>query len=245
MQKNFQLFTHSTPFTLHPSLLTFLSYNYDMVKGAIFDLDGTLLYTLEDLKDSVNFALKKFNCPERTLDEVRNFVGNGVRLLMERAMPYGVENPDFEECLKCFKEHYAKNMYNKTKPFDGIVEMLETLQARGYKTAVVSNKFDAAVKELCKNYFGNKIEIAIGESEAEGIRKKPYPDSVLKAMEILGCEKDNTFYIGDSEVDIETARNCGLKCISVTWGYKNEKYLKDTGAKLIAHKPSDILEILQ
>lgn len=216
-----------------------------MEKGAIFDLDGTLLYTLEDLKDSVNFALEKFGYPKRTLEEVRVFVGNGVRLLMERAIPNGTENKDFENCLKCFKEHYEKNMYNKTKPFDGILEMLDELKFRGYKIGVVSNKFDLAVKELCKNYFENKIEIAIGESEAEGIRKKPYPDSVFKAMEILDCDKDKTFYLGDSEVDIETAKNSGLKCVSVTWGYKDEKYLKAHGAKLIAHKPSDILEFLK
>lgn len=216
-----------------------------MEKGAIFDLDGTLLYTLEDLKDSVNFALEKFGYPKRTLEEVRVFVGNGVRLLMERAIPNGTENKDFENCLNCFKEHYAKNMYNKTKPFDGILDMLDELKIRGYKIGVVSNKFDLAVKELCKNYFNDKVELAIGESEAEGIRKKPYPDSVFKAMEILNCSKDKTFYLGDSEVDIETAQNSGLKCISVTWGYKDEQFLKAHGAKLIAHKPSDILEFLK
>ena len=216
-----------------------------MEKGAIFDLDGTLLYTLEDLKDSVNFSLEKFGYPKRTLEEVRVFVGNGVRLLMERAIPNGTENKDFEDCLKCFKEHYAKNMYNKTKPFDGILDMLDELKIRGYKIGVVSNKFDLAVKELCKNYFNDKVELAIGESEAEGIRKKPYPDSVLKAMKVLDCDKNKTFYIGDSEVDIETAKNSGLDCISVVWGYKDEKFLKANGAKLIAHKPSDILEFLK
>lgn len=216
-----------------------------MEKGAIFDLDGTLLYTLEDLKDSVNFALEKFGYPKRTLEEVRVFVGNGVRLLMERAIPNGTENKDFDSCLNCFKEHYAKNMYNKTKPFDGILDMLDELKIRGYKIGVVSNKFDLAVKELCKNYFNDKVELAIGESEAEGIRKKPYPDSVFKAMEILNCDKNKTFYLGDSEVDIETAQNSGLKCISVTWGYKDEQFLKAHGAKLIAHKPSDILEFLK
>ena len=216
-----------------------------MNKGAIFDLDGTLLYTLEDLKDSVNFALNKFNYPERTLDEIRIFVGNGVRLLIERALPQGSQNPDFDRCLNCFKEHYAKNMYNKTKPFDGIEEMLNTLKTRNYSIAVVSNKFDAAVKQLCKTYFDKKIELAIGESEAEGLRKKPYPDSVLYAMNLLNCEPAKTFYIGDSEVDIQTANNSGLKCISVTWGYKNEEYLKAHGAQIIVHKPSDILEILK
>ena len=215
-----------------------------MQKGAIFDLDGTLLYTLEDLKESVNFALAKYDYAPRTLEEVRNFVGNGVRLLMERAVPQGAENPDFEAILKCFKEHYAENMYNKTKPFDGILEMLEVLQKRGYKIGVVSNKFDKAVKELCRKYFCERVEVAIGEDEQHGIRKKPAPDSVFKAMEILGCDKNSTYYIGDSEVDLETAKNSGWKSISVTWGYKDREFLLSHGAENIVEKPREILEIL-
>ena len=214
-----------------------------MEKGAIFDLDGTLLYTLEDLKDSVNYSLAKFGYPCRTLDEVRNFVGNGVKLLIERALPGGEKNPDFKECLTCFKEHYKKNMYNKTRLFDGIDEMLAELNSRGYKIAVVSNKFDAAVKELCEKYFCGKIEIAIGESEE--VRKKPAPDSVLKAMEVLNCNPELTYYIGDSEVDIETAKNAGLKCISVSWGYKDKDFLKEHGASTIVDRPLEILKILK
>lgn len=213
-----------------------------MQKAAIFDLDGTLLYTLEDLKDSVNYALEKYGCSCRSLDEVRDFVGNGVKVLMERSMPEGCDNLNFDECLKFFKEYYAKNMYNKTKLFDGVDEMLDTLKSRGYKIAVVSNKFDSAVNDLCKKYFGEKVEIAIGESE--GVRKKPAPDSVLKAMNILECDKDLTYYIGDSEVDIETAKNCGLKCISVSWGYKDKDFLKKHGAEIIVDKPCDIAEFL-
>lgn len=214
-----------------------------MEKGAIFDLDGTLLYTLEDLKDSVNYSLAKFGYPCRTLDEVRNFVGNGVKLLIERALPGGEKNSDFKECLTCFKEHYKKNMYNKTRLFDGIDEMLAELNSRGYKIAVVSNKFDAAVKELCEKYFCGKIEIAIGESEE--VRKKPAPDSVLKAMEVLNCHPELTYYIGDSEVDIETAKNAGLKCISVSWGYKDKDFLKEHGASTIVDRPLEILKILK
>lgn len=214
-----------------------------MEKGAIFDLDGTLLYTLEDLKDSVNYSLAKFGYPCRTLDEVRNFVGNGVKLLIERALPGGEKNSDFKECLTCFKEHYKKNMYNKTRLFDGIDEMLAELNSRGYKIAVVSNKFDAAVKELCEKYFCGKIEIAIGESEE--VRKKPAPDSVLKAMEVLNCNPELTYYIGDSEVDIETAKNAGLKCISVSWGYKDKDFLKEHGASTIVDSPPEILNILK
>lgn len=215
-----------------------------MQKGAIFDLDGTLLYTLEDLKESVNFALAKYDYSPRTLEEVKSFVGNGVRLLMERAVPEGAENSEFEAILKCFKKHYAKNMYNQTKPFDGILEMLETLHKRGYKIGVVSNKFDKAVKELCRKYFGERVEVAIGEDEQHGVRKKPAPDSVFKAMELLGCEKSLTYYIGDSEVDLETAHNSGLQCISVTWGYKDEDFLKKQGARIIVHKPLEILDLM-
>lgn len=216
-----------------------------MHKTAIFDLDGTLLYTLEDLKNSVNYALLQYSCPPRTLEEVRKFVGNGVRLLMERAMPQGSANPNFEECLSCFKSHYAKNMYNKTAPFDGINEMLDILKSRGYKIAVVSNKFDTAVKELCQKYFDNRVEVAIGENEAAGIHKKPAPDSVFRAMELLNSDKNLTYYIGDSEVDIQTAKNSGLQCISVSWGYKDREFLLLHDAQVIIDSPGQILEYLK
>lgn len=211
-------------------------------KTVIFDLDGTLLYTLEDLKDSVNFALSKFNYPQKNLEEIKNFVGNGVKVLMELSIPQGKNNENFDECLAIFKTHYAQNMYNKTKPYDGIIEMLENLQNLGFKTAVVSNKFDLATKELCKKYFAEKIEIAIGESE--NIRKKPAPDSVFKVMEILNSNKNSTYFVGDSEVDIQTAQNTNLKCISVTWGYKNEEFLLKNGAKFLANSPQEILKII-
>ena len=211
-------------------------------KTVIFDLDGTLLYTLEDLKDSVNFALSKFNYPQKNLEEIKNFVGNGVKVLMELSIPQGKNNENFNECLAIFKTHYAQNMYNKTKPYDGIIEMLENLQNLGFKTAVVSNKFDLATKELCKKYFAEKIELAIGESE--NIRKKPAPDSVFKVMEILNSNKNSTYFVGDSEVDIQTAQNANLKCISVTWGYKDKEFLLKNGAKFLANSPKEILEII-
>jgi len=211
-------------------------------KTVIFDLDGTLLYTLEDLKDSVNFALSKFNYPPKNLEEIRNFVGNGVKVLMELSIPQGKNNENFDECLAIFKTHYAQNMYNKTKPYDGIIEMLENLQNLGFKTAVVSNKFDLATKELCKKYFAEKIEIAIGESE--NIRKKPAPDSIFKVMEILNSNKNSTYFVGDSEVDIQTAQNANIKCISVTWGYKDKEFLLKNGAKFLANSPKEILEII-
>lgn len=213
-----------------------------MINTIIFDLDGTLLNTLEGLKNSTNFALKKFNCPEITLEQTRSFVGNGVRKLIERAIPNGEKNPDFEKCLNTFKEHYSKTMYQKTVAYDGIEDMLTELKKRGIKTGVVSNKFDTAVKELCKNYFDGLIIVAIGESP--NVRKKPAPDSVLKAMEILGAKPENTLYVGDSDVDIQTAKNTNLKSVGVTWGFRDRELLEEEGADFIINTPCELLELI-
>ena len=213
-----------------------------MINTIIFDLDGTLLNTLEGLKNSTNFALKKFNCPEITLEQTRSFVGNGVRKLIERAIPNGEKNPDFEKCLNTFKEHYSKTMYQKTVAYDGIEDMLTELKKRGIKTGVVSNKFDTAVKELCKNYFDGLIIVAIGESP--NVRKKPAPDSVLKAMKILGAKPENTLYVGDSDVDIQTAKNTNLKSVGVTWGFRDRELLEEEGADFIINTPCELLELI-
>ncbi len=213
-----------------------------MINTIIFDLDGTLLNTLEGLKNSTNFALKKFNCPEITLEQTRSFVGNGVRKLIERAIPNGEKNPDFEKCLNTFKEHYSKTMYQKTVAYDGIEDMLTELKRKGIKTGVVSNKFDTAVKELCKNYFDGLIIVAIGESP--DVRKKPAPDSVLKAMEILDAKPENTLYVGDSDVDIQTAKNTNLKSVGVTWGFRDRELLEEEGADFIINTPCELLELI-
>lgn len=213
-----------------------------MINTIIFDLDGTLLNTLEGLKNSTNFALKKFNCPEITLEQTRSFVGNGVRKLIERAIPNGEKNPDFEKCLNTFKEHYSKTMYQKTVAYEGIEDMLTELKRKGIKTGVVSNKFDTAVKELCKNYFDGLIIVAIGESP--DVRKKPAPDSVLKAMEILGAKPENTLYVGDSDVDIQTAKNTNLKSVGVTWGFRDRELLEEEGADFIINTPCELLELI-
>ena len=213
-----------------------------MINTIIFDLDGTLLNTLEGLKNSTNFALKKFNSPEITLEQTRSFVGNGVRKLIERAIPNGEKNPDFEKCLNTFKEHYSKTMYQKTVAYDGIEDMLTELKKRGVKTGVVSNKFDTAVKELCKNYFDGLIIVAIGESP--NVRKKPAPDSVLKAMKILGAKPENTLYVGDSDVDIQTAKNTNLKSVGVTWGFRDRELLEEEGADFIINTPCELLELI-
>lgn len=223
-----------------------LLYNRCMNKVAIiFDLDGTLLNTLDDLADSTNYALKQFNYPQRTIEEVRKFVGNGVAKLIERAIPDGRNNPNFEECLEIFKKHYSQNMYNKTAPYDGIIPMLSSLHKEGYKIAVVSNKFDAAVKELCAKYFPYLIDVAIGENEAQGIRKKPAPDTVNLALRDLGlCSPESAIFCGDSEVDILTAQNSQMPCISVTWGFKDRKFLIEYNAKIIIDNPQEIKNIL-
>ena len=211
-----------------------------MKKAVIFDLDGTLLNTLDDLADSTNYALSKFGYPTRTIDEVRQFVGNGVAKLIERAIPEGKNNPNFEKCLAIFKENYAQNMYNKTAPYNGIIEMLSNLKSKGIKIAVVSNKFDLAVKELCKKYFEGFIDFAAGENEAQGIRKKPAPDTVISVLNEFNFAPEDAVYVGDSDVDIMTAKNSKMPCISVTWGYRDEKFLLENGATILINAPSEI-----
>lgn len=211
-----------------------------MKKVVIFDLDGTLLNTLDDLADSTNYALSRFGYPTRTIDEVRQFVGNGVAKLIERAIPEGKNNPNFEKCLAIFKENYAQNMYNKTAPYNGIIEMLSNLKSKGIKIAVVSNKFDLAVKELCKKYFEEFIDFAAGENEAQGIRKKPAPDTVISVLNEFNFAPEDAVYVGDSDVDIMTAKNSKMLCISVTWGFRDEKFLLENGATILINAPSEI-----
>lgn len=211
-----------------------------MKKAVIFDLDGTLLNTLDDLADSTNYALSKFGYPTRTIEEVRQFVGNGVAKLIERAIPEGKNNPNFEKCLAIFKENYAQNMYNKTAPYNGIIEMLSNLKSKGIKIAVVSNKFDLAVKELCKKYFEGFIDFAAGENEAQGIKKKPAPDTVISVLNEFNFAPEDAVYVGDSDVDIMTAKNSKMSCISVTWGFRDEKFLLENGATILINAPSEI-----
>lgn len=215
----------------------FLLYYKNMIKTVIFDLDGTLLNTLLDLKDSTNYALRQFGYPERTLEEIRYFVGNGVRKLIERAVPAGAEN--VEECLAVFKEHYEKNMYNNTVCYNSIEMILRELRASGAKIGVVSNKFDLAVKELCEKYFSGLIDVAIGQGGE--VLPKPSPFGVFKAMEELGVDKKSVIYVGDSEVDVETSKNADIPCIGVTWGFRGRAYLQ--GADFIIDNPCDIISI--
>ena len=206
----------------------------------IFDLDGTLLDTLTDLAASCNYALRTHGMPEHSVDDVRRFVGNGVRLLMERAIPNGAANPDFEATFATFREHYMNHSLDTTRPYPGIPEVLEELKKSGCRLAVVSNKMMAATVDLCRHFFPDTIEVAIGEHEAEGIRKKPAPDTVFAALRALGS--GNAVYVGDSDVDIATARNAGLPCISVLWGFRDQKFLLDHGASTLISHPEELLD---
>ncbi len=209
----------------------------------IFDMDGTVLNTLEDLKDSVNYALDQMGYPSRTLDEVRRFVGNGARLLIERAVPTGTTKEACDKCLDIYSKHYATNMQNKTKPYDGIIDLLKELKNRKYKLAIVSNKFDTSVKALCKDHYDEYIKVAIGESQ--NVARKPAPDSVFTAMKELGSKGEESIYVGDSDVDVQTAHNAGLKCVGVTWGFRSREILLNAGADYIIDKPMELIQILE
>lgn len=206
----------------------------------IFDLDGTLLYTLEDLANSVNYAMEQSQYPPHSIDEVRNMVGNGVKVLIERAVPSGTSEEETLRALSIFQKHYLIHNQDTTRPYEGIMEMLNALKRAGKKVAVVSNKFDKATKALCDKYFPGLIDIAVGENEAAGIRKKPYPDMVMEVMQELGVSADESVYIGDSEVDIDTARNASLPCITVLWGFREKDFLKEKGATCFVTSPLEI-----
>ncbi|MDE7310679.1 MAG: HAD-IA family hydrolase [Eubacterium sp.] len=208
----------------------------------IFDLDGTLLNTLEDLMDAVNYALEQFGYPVRTLAEIRAFVGNGVRTLMERALPDGAANPAFEEILKAFREYYTIHCEDKTHAYDGVLELMQQLKDAGIKMAIVSNKLDSAVKELNQSYFNGYVDAAIGETE--NIRRKPAADMVEHALAILKGKKQDTVYIGDSDVDIQTAANAGIDCISVSWGFRDSDFLRKCGASVIADTPQQVYDLI-
>ena len=211
---------------------------------AIFDLDGTLLDTLDDLTDSMNYMLGKHNFPLRTRDEVRNFVGNGVRKLVERAVPpeYKADDEFIDKFYNDFSLYYNSHSDVKTSPYPGTLDMLDKLLENGFDIAIVSNKIDSAVKSLSAKFFGGRIRSAIGEKPS--IRHKPEPDMVFMAMEEMGADKENSIYIGDSEVDIQTAKNAGIPCISVLWGFKDRNFLEDSGATTIVESMEELGERL-
>jgi len=212
------------------------------IKTVIFDLDGTLLDTLADLSTGVNLALAKYEYPQRTISEVRQFVGNGLATLVARALPDGRDNPDYDAVLAETRVQYAAHREDTTAPYSGTLGMLDRLIAAGMTLGVVSNKPDAHVKALCQKYFGTRIGAAVGALES--VPLKPAPDSVLEAMSALGADIAHTVYIGDSDVDLQTAQNAGIPCISVLWGFRDRDVLERAGASFFAQEPSDIAEIL-
>lgn len=212
-------------------------------KTIVFDLDGTLLDTLQDLADSTNYALRSCGLQERTVDEIRQFVGNGVHRLIEKAIPEGTEVETMEQCYETFKAYYVEHCQDKTCLYTGIPELLTSLKSDGYRLAIVSNKLQSGVTELYDAYFKDTVEVAVGERPE--LNRKPEPDMVLKALEELGVSKDDAIYIGDSDVDIKTAANSGLPCISVLWGFRDKQFLANNGALLFVEKPNDILRMLK
>lgn len=214
-----------------------------MIRSILFDLDGTLLDTLDDLANSVNYALRTHHLPERSHTEIRSFLGNGIRNLMLDAVGRGMSDEAFEPVFQTFRTYYVEHCLDKSKPFAGIIDLLKALQQRGITMAVVSNKLHPAVVELNERFFKDYITSAVGESAT--VRRKPNPDAVLAALSELGCSKDEAVYVGDSEVDLHTAQNAGMQCMLVLWGFRDEDFLRSlTGASLFAQCPADILSWL-
>lgn len=207
-------------------------------KVAVFDMDGTILNTLQDLADSINFALKENGFPERTIEEVRLFVGNGLTKLVERAVPKNASDEEKEKVLESFNRFYPEHCYVHTKPYDGILELLQKLKSNGMKIAVNSNKPDYGVKELCKKYFDGVFDAEVGIKD--GMKTKPSPDAVNKILVLLKCEKQDAVYIGDSDVDIMTAKNAGIKSISVDWGFRTKDFLQKNGAEKIVENADEL-----
>ncbi len=213
-----------------------------MIKNVIFDLDGTLLDTLEDLYIAVNHALREYSFPERSIDEIRRFIGNGVKKLMERSVPSGTDKKTEEKCLECFRKYYLSHMADHTKAYDGTIELLEKLREKGISTSVVSNKLHTAVEELCKDYFAGLIDHAIGVSvETE---RKPSPVNVFKSMELSSSKAEETVFVGDSEVDVQTAHNAQIRCIGITWGFRSRQELIENGADFIAESAQEVYGII-
>lgn len=211
-------------------------------KTVIFDLDGTLLNTLDDLAAATNYALAQHQLPQRTTEEVRWFVGNGIRKLIERAVPAHTPANLQKEAYATFNAYYKAHCNDATKAYDGVPELLAELRHKGCQTAIVSNKADYGVQELARLYFANALDAACGERA--GIAKKPAPDMLLAVMQQLGADKKTTIYVGDSDTDLDTARNAGIPCIGACWGFRGREFLKQHGATLLAEAPAEILTLL-
>lgn len=215
-----------------------------MIDTIIFDLDGTLLNTLEDLTDSVNYVMERYGYPVHTIEEIRRYVGNGAAKLIERSVPQGIADPVYREMLESFREHYAAHCENKTAPYAGVMEMLSAARQAGYRMAIVSNKPDRAVKLLGAKFFGEYVQHFHGDRE--GGQRKPAPDMVYRALRELDSDAEHAVYVGDSEVDLQTAANVPMTCISVTWGFRTREQLLDAGASKehMIKTPQELLPLL-
>ena len=209
----------------------------------VFDCDGTLLDTLTDLRNAVNYVLRAHDLPERSISEVKAALGNGIAHLMRQSLPDSISEAEFNTYLDEFKAYYGEHLQDYTAPYPGMLDVLDTLRAKGYKLAIVSNKIQEGITPLNKEYFGDRLPVAIGERP--GLQRKPAPDMVLQALKELDSTQSESIYIGDSEVDVATAKNSGLLCIGVTWGFRDEQLHKDLGVKYIARKAEDIVTIIE
>ena len=209
----------------------------------VFDCDGTLLDTLTDLRNAVNYVLRAHDLPERSVPEVKAALGNGIAHLMRQSLPDSISEAEFNTYLDEFKAYYGEHLQDYTAPYPGMLDVLDTLRAKGYKLAIVSNKIQEGITPLNKEYFGHRLPVAIGERP--GLQRKPAPDMVLQALKELDSTQSESIYIGDSEVDVATAKNSGLLCIGVTWGFRDEQLHKDLGDKHIARKSEDIVTIIE
>ena len=216
----------------------------DDAELVIFDLDGTLLDTLGDLTDAVNVALEKYRLPLRSMDEVQSFVGNGLRNLMTQAVEEGEAYPQFEELFLFFREYYKQNCNHKTAPYEGVIELMRELKGRGIQMAIVSNKIDAGVKELNEKFFAEYVNSEVAIGEREGIKRKPAPDSIYEVLKLLQVEPEHALYVGDSDVDIVTADNADIRCVSVSWGFRDVNFLMEHGAGVVIERPLELLEYL-
>ncbi|MGN1001411.1 MAG: HAD family hydrolase [Oscillospiraceae bacterium] len=208
----------------------------------LFDFDGTLLYTVKDLADAVNVALEQYGYPTHSVETIQGFVGNGVAVLMARAIPGGTENPDYAGALARFKAFYALHSMDNTAPYAGIQEMLHGLKAQGRKMAIVTNKYQAAAEDLRRQFFDDTVPLIVGD--LEGRERKPAPDAVYVAMEQLGAEKADCVYVGDTEVDMQTAQNAGIDFAACAWGYRTRQQLEALGIPLIADTPADLIGLI-
>lgn len=213
------------------------------VNTIVFDLDGTLLDTLEDLTISVNHALSLYGLPQRSSQDIRRSMGNGIRQLVRLSVPGNLPENLFEEVFQCFRDYYVAHSLVHTRPYPGVMDMLDKLKAEGIKMAIVSNKVHEAVLELNCHFFGKHIDIAVGESAT--VKRKPHPDTLLKALERLDNRPEDSLYVGDSEVDVETARNAGVPCVAVLWGFRDERTLRTAGAQTFIAEPLRLLEIVR